>query len=468
MSTPLTVELQEGASLGESGGASSPARASFGAELHALLRLAVPLGLAQAGQALMGVVDTAVVGRLSPAAMGGVGLANGIFFALSTVGAGVMLAFDPLLAQAIGAREPDKAARLLRQGAWAAAICTVVLAPVVVAAVLALEPAGVTPNVAQAARTFMYWRLAHLPAHLLFILCRSWLQAQGTARALFGAMVAANLLNWGLDVLLVFGWGPVPAMGPAGAGLASAICGWLQVLALLWFVRQTAGGKGGADRWRFDREAQRKAFGLGAPIGLQMLAEYGVFTLVGVLAGRLGEAESAAHQVALTVSSFSFSLAVGIGGAVSTRVGWAVGAGDRVGARRAGLAGFAAGVMWMGFSALVFLLFPHALTRMMTDRPAVMPVAVALFAVAAVFQISDGLQAVGSGALRGVGDARLPFLANVFGHWAIGLPIALWLGSLRGLGIVGYWWGLSAGLTTVALSLVTRFVLVTRREIARL
>jgi MATE family multidrug resistance protein len=98
----------------------------------------------------------------------------------------------------------------------------------------------------------------------------------------------------------------------------------------------------------------------------------------------------------------------------------------------------------------------------------VIAVTVALFGVAAVFQISDGLQAVGSGALRGVGDARVPFIANVIGHWAVGLPIALWLGNVRGLGLVGYWWGLSAGLTVVALALVTRFVMLTRREIRRL
>ncbi len=454
--------------MGSAGSAGVPPGA-FGAELRALMRLAVPLGLAQAGQALLGLVDTAVVGRLSPAAMGGVGLGNGIFFTLSTVGAGVMLAFDPLLAQALGAREAGRPSRLLRQGVWAAGLATLVLAPLVIAVVLALEPVGVKPLVAQAARTFVYWRLAQLPAHLLFILCRSWLQAHGNAAPLFVVMVGTNLLNWGLDVLLVFGAGPVPAMGAAGAGLASSLCGWLQLAALGYFVWRSGERAAPEHRsWGADRQALSKAFALGLPIGLQMLAEFSVFTVVGVLAGRLGEAESAAHQVAITVSSFSFSFAVGIGGAVATRVGWAVGAGDRGGARRAGWAGFLAGAVWMACSSALFLLAPEALTRTMTDRPSVIPVAVALFGVAAVFQLSDGLQAVGSGALRGAGDARLPFLANLFGHWAVGFPIALWLGNVKGMGVVGYWWGLSVGLTTVALSLVARFALLTRREIAKL
>ena len=449
-------------------GAAGSTDAPFWVDLRALAKLAGPMGLAQAGQAMLGVVDTAVVGRLDAAAVGGVGLGNGIFFAVSTVGMGVLLAFDPLIAQALGAREHGTAARMLRQGVWASALCTAVLAPVILALVFSLERFGVKPHVADAARWFMYGRIAQLPTIFLFSLCRGWLQAQGTARALFIAMLLANFSNWGLDVLLVFGWGPIPSLGPLGAGLASSLCGWLQVLALWWFATRTGHHETGEHPWRIDRVALGKAFQLGTPIGLQMLAEYGVFTLVGVLAGGLGEAESAAHQVALTVASFSFSLAVGIGGAVSARVGQAVGAGDRAGARRSGLAGLSLGVAWMGFSALVFLFFPDVLTRLMTNRPDVFPVAVALFSVAAVFQISDGLQAVGSGALRGIGDARVPFIANVFGHWIIGLPIALWLGNVRGMGLVGYWWGLSAGLTAVAAALVTRFVVLTRREIARL
>ncbi|MFT3841461.1 MAG: MATE family efflux transporter [Myxococcaceae bacterium] len=443
-----------------------PTSAPFVAELRALAILAGPLGLAQAGQAMLGVVDTAVVGRLNPAAVGGVGLGNGIFFAVATVGMGVMYAFDPLIAQALGAKEPGTASRMLRQGVWASAICTAVLAPLIVGLVLSLESFGVKPHVAEAAREFLYWRLPQLPALFLFSLCRGWLQAQGTARALFIAMVAANFANWGLDVLLVFGGGPIPSMGPAGAGFASSISGWLQVAALWWFVKRT--GAHHEDSRRADREALGKAFKLGTPIGLQMLAEYGVFTLVGIFAGRLGENESAAHVVALTVASFSFSLAVGIGGAVAARVGHSVGAKDHQGARRRGLAGLTLGVLWMGLSSLSFLVFPHAIARVMTDKPEVIAVTVALFGVAAVFQISDGLQAVGAGALRGVGDARVPFIANLIGHWAVGLPVALWLGNVRGLGLVGYWWGLSVGLTVVALALVTRFVVLTRREIQRI
>jgi MATE family multidrug resistance protein len=170
----------------------------------------------------------------------------------------------------------------------------------------------------------------------------------------------------------------------------------------------------------------------------------------------------AAHQVALNWASLSFCFALGVGSAGAVRVGWAIGAGSVPAARRAGLVAFGLGALVMAVSAALFLWVPYPLARMMTDKPAVVVAAVALFGVTAVFQISDGIQAVGSGVLRGAGDTRFAFLANLVGHWAIGMPIAVWLGLVQGLGVTGLWWGLSAGLTAVAVALLWRFHQLTR------
>jgi MATE family multidrug resistance protein len=176
----------------------------------------------------------------------------------------------------------------------------------------------------------------------------------------------------------------------------------------------------------------------------------------------------AAHQIALTWGSLTFCVAVGIGAAGSARVGWAVGARDAAGVRRAGLVAFGSGAAFMALSSLLFVLFPTPLARVMSDRPDVVATASALFWVMAVFQLSDGVQAVGAGALRGLGDTRFAFWANFVGHWCVGLPVAWWLGVRGTLGVIGVWWGLSAGLTAVALSVLGRFVWLTRGPVRAL
>ncbi len=439
---------------------SSPATS----ELKSLLKLATPLALAQAGQALMGLVDTAVVGRVSDVAQGAVGLGSGLCFAFATLGVGVMLAFDPLTAQAIGAQQPARARTLYWQAVWMALICGVALALPLYLSPLFLKPFGVDAQVADGAAEYVTWRVPQMLAFFLFMAARTQLQSSGHARAIVVSMILANVVNFLLAVLLVFGSGPIPALGIAGASIATTVATVLQV-AVLWLAIPPA--PEGSSR-QLDPKVVKQAALIGLPIGLQLLAEVGVFVLAGMFAGRLGKTAVAAHQIAINWASFSFCLAVGIGSAAATRVGWAIGAGDTAAARRSGLTAIAAGTAWMATSALIFVVAPRMLARVMTPDPAVLETAIALLGVAAVFQISDGLQAIGAGALRGTGDTRFSFLANVVGHWVVGAPIAVYLGLYRNLGVVGLWWGLSAGLTAVGIALVLRFVWMTKRPVVAL
>jgi MATE family multidrug resistance protein len=212
-------------------------------------------------------------------------------------------------------------------------------------------------------------------------------------------------------------------------------------------------------------EELRTAFRIGLPLGLQMGAEVGIFALVGLLAGRLGPNDLAAHHIALTLAAFTFTVAVGVGAAGSVRVGHAIGAGDGPGTRRAGLVAFTAGAAFMACGALTFWLFPAQLASLFTNKPEVILASIPLLAVAAVFQISDGTQAVGAGVLRGAADTRFAFIANLLGHWFIGLPVAVYLGFQLSMGIVGLWWGLCAGLTVVACLLLIRFLRISARGI---
>ena len=200
-------------------------------ELRELMRLAVPIAIAQAGLALMGVVDTAVVGRLGAAALGAVGLSNGIFFAVAIVGIGTVMGLDPLIAQALGARDSRRARELLWQGAWLALFTSLVLAIPLSFAPRLIDAAGIDPDIIPGAKAFLWARLPGLFPMLLFVALRSYLQAAHRVLPLVVATIIANVCNLLLDILLVFGgaalpaWtGPlrlVPAMGPAGSGLAT-------------------------------------------------------------------------------------------------------------------------------------------------------------------------------------------------------------------------------------------------------
>jgi MATE family, multidrug efflux pump len=448
------------------------------AELGALLRLAFPLAVASSGQAAMGLVDAAVCGRAGAVVLAGAGLGNVLFLALAVAGMGLMMGLDPLVAQAFGASDARGARRLLWQGTWLALAAGALIALPSALVPLALRPLGIEDVVAREAGRFVWIRLPSLPAVLFFVAAKSYLQGLGLTRAVLLSTLLANVVNLALDLLFVLGgaglpaWaGPLrglPPLGAAGSALATSAVTIVQALFLAAAVRATPVEGGVAGQRRPRRSEILHAARVGAPIALHLAAEVGLFALVGFLAGRLGRTPLAAHQIAVALASTTFTFAVGIGSAGGTRVAWAVGAGDTALARRAGLTAFAAGAATMSFFGVLFLALSGPLARLMTSDPSVAPVAATLLSVAAAFQISDGIQAVGAGVLRGAGDTRYTFGANMLGHWAVGLPVAIALGLGAGLGIFGLWWGLCAGLSAVGAALLVRFLRLSSRPIAPL
>lgn len=451
-------------------------------ELGHLLRLGAPLVLAQMGQALLGVVDVIVLGHADPLLLGGAGLGNALFFGIAVLGMGVMHGFDPLVAQALGAGDPGRARSLVWQGVWLAAALALGLAIPIAFAPRLLVPLGVAPEVVEQAERFLSWRLLGLPFFFIYFAPRALLQAVGRLAPMVIAVALANVLNLGLAVLLVFGgaglpaWtGPlraVPALGVAGSAWAGNVASAAQLVVLALAVRaELRGARGAGGRsaaapvWR----ELRLAFRVGLPSGLHMAAEVAFFALLGsTLAARFGTIPLAAHQMAIQLPSLTFLASTGLGNAGSVRVGLAVGAGDRAGARRAGLATLLGVTALMTCCALGFLLFAGPLARVMTDHPVVAATAIPLLQLAAAFQLFDGLQGAGAGILRGAGDTRYTFAANMVAFWAVGAPVVLLLALGLGWGIVGLWTGFVVGLGLLAALLVRRFLVLSARAIAPL
>jgi MATE family multidrug resistance protein len=442
-------------------------------ELRVLVRLSVPIAAAQFGLIAMSLVDTAVVGRLSVVDLAGAGIGRSIGFAPFMVPLGVGTALEPIAAQALGAQDPTRAWR----GFLSTLRATLLLwLPAVLAAfatTLALPPLGVAPEVVTRARWYLLGQTPGFAFAIAFQVSKTFLQAHGrTAPALRGSVVAnavnllvCNLLVRGDDALASVGLprAGLPALGAFGAGLAFTVASFV----LVAFVAVPA------VRYRDDSPATPSpshrvplgaVYRIGLPVGFQMLAEVGVFSFAALLTGALGPAVASAHQIGLGMASFTFMAALGVSGATAVRVGHAIGAGRSP--RRAGMLGMALGATAMSFGAAAFWILPGLLVRAFTTDAQTEAIGIDLLRIAAVFQLFDGVQAVAAGALRGAGDVRFPFVTNVVAHWLVGFPLSLLLGFGLGQGAPGIWWGLTAGLVTVAVVLAARFARLSRRTIA--
>jgi MATE family multidrug resistance protein len=444
------------------------------AEARALVALAAPIALASLGQQLLGVIDIAMLGRFSDVALAGSGMAAVVLLAVTVVGIGSVLGLDSLIPQALGAGEHERAYRLFAVGTRLAVGVGVPSTAHTPQAPRPFAAFGVTPAVAAEGTSYLYARLPSIIPMLAFTAARSYLQAMGRTRPIVIAIVGAAAVNIVSNYVLIFGDAGlvrlglpalgVPALGAVGAGLTTVFAS----IAQLVVVRAAARWPDAAPRNGDDRALARHILALGLPVGFQLAAEVGVFGIASLLAGRLGTLASASHQVALPLASIMFSLAVGLGSAAAVRVGRAVGAGDGPGTRRAGTTALAAAVVLATFASAVLLTLPASLARLVTDDRQVIDAATGLIRIAAVFQWSDVAQAVGAGALRGAGDTRAAFVGNALGHYLVGLPIAVGFAFGLDLGAPGLWWGLSAGLTAVALALWARFFALVQRPIARL
>jgi len=438
-------------------------------DLKAVLKLAVPVIAVQLGLMLMGVVDTMVVGRVSAVALAAVALGNLATMTISSFGMGVLFALDPLVSQAVGADDRAAIRRAVQRGMLIALLLSIptgiALLPGRLVLPLLQQPAEVIPIAASYARI----RILGLVPFFGFIVLRQTLQAMQNLRPIVLTTLVANVFNIVADYALVFGWGPVPALGPLGSAWATTGIRWVVFFVLMYIARRELGPV----LWPPDPEIRRpralfNTLRIGVPIGVQIQLEFLIFGVVGLLMGRMGSVAMAAHQVAINLASLTFMVPVGFSAAASVLVGQAVGAGKDDELRKRISASLLCGAGFMSTTAVLFLLFPGELARLYTNVEGVVALAALLIPIAGVFQIFDGIQAVSGGILRGMGDTRAPMLINIAGFWLCGLPVSLYLAFGRHDGPEGLWRGLVAGLGAVAFLLLLRILSRLRGKIRRL
>jgi MATE family multidrug resistance protein len=425
-----------------------------------MIVLAVPVVLSELGWVAQGVVDNIMVGRLGPEAIGAVSLGNAVYYTPCLFGIGLLLGLDTLVSQAYGRSDHDDCHRWLAQGVYLACIVTPPLMLIVAAMSFGFTRFGVIPAVAIPASTYLrILNWGTLPL-LLYGGIRRYLQGVGQVRVITLTYILANLLNWAGNWVLIYGKFGFPALGVDGSAISTCIARAAMAAALLVFA------------WRYERkrghplfrhwaapqmDRLRKLVGLGAPAAGQILLEVGAWNLSTLSASYLDPVALATHAIALNYASVSYMVPVGVSAAAAVSVGHAVGAGNPARARRAGWLALGLGTSFMLVAGVVFFVAPRALISLYTSDPRVLAVGPSLLWIAAAFQIFDGIQTVCTGALRGLGETRVPMIANFIGYWILGLPLGLTLCFLLHWGIYGTWIGLTLALIVIASALLERW-----------
>jgi multidrug resistance protein, MATE family len=439
-------------------------------ELLPMLKLAGPVILAEIGWMSMGIVDTIMVGPLGPAAIGATGMSSSLFFAFAVFGMGVMLGLDALVSQSYGAGRLDDCIRWLRHGLGLALIVGPALTALFYVALLGIDAVGLNPTVRALAMPYLYViPLSGLPL-LLYATFRRYLQGIHAVRPVMFALVSANVVNAFGNWVLIYGHLGAPPLGVAGAAWATVLAR-VYMAAFLFFgivlVHRRRGEGHPQVPFVFEPERIRRLVALGAPAASQVTLEVGVFAAVSALAGKLDPVSLGSHQIALNIAALAFMVPLGLSSAAAVRVGHAVGARDPQRAVHAGWTAFGLGAVVMTAVGVLFILAPLPFLRPFSDDPRLLALSVQLLAIAAVFQLFDGTQAVATGVLRGVGDTRTPMIMNVIGHWVFGLPVGYALCFWIRWGVAGLWIGLSIGLIFVAVVLTFAWHRRSRALIAR-
>ena len=445
------------------------ARSAWAREVRATLSLAWPIILTNLAQTGMTATDVVLMGWLGPRYLAAGALASNLYFAFLIFGIGLLGATSAMVAREIGRRfnSVRDVRRTVRQGLWSAIAITL---PVWVvlwnAETILVDVLGQDPALARESAAYMRALQWSMLPFLGYIVLRSFVAA--LERPVWALLVGAVaiVVNALADWVLMFGALGFPRMELVGAGLATTLCSTLMFLGLALIVsldRRFRRYRVFGRFWRPDWPRFIAFWRLGLPIGATILFEVSIFNAAVFLMGLIGPASLAAHSIAIQLASLAFMVPMGFGQAATVRVGRAFGAGDREAIARSGWTAYALGVGFMAMTAIVMVGAPELLISAFLDirdpgNAEVVALAATFLAYAALFQVADGAQAVGSGMLRGLHDTRVPMLYALFGYWGVGLPFGALLGFRFGLEGVGIWIGLASALILVAILMTGRWI----------
>ena len=430
-------------------------------ELTALVRLAAPIIVNNLAIAGMGFADTVMAGKIDARALAAVAVGNSAWMLFFLFALGVLMAISPIGSRYVGGGRGHLMGRYARQGLW----LSLMLAAIVVSAIRfgaadALAWIGIDPEFRQTTVDYLRAIVWGAPAAFAYLALRYTTEGIGWTRPVMYVSIGALVVNVAGNWVFMFGNLGAPAMGAVGAGVASAITMYFMFVSLLAYMLFSPRYRE-YEIFHFGRGPQwgemREILALGLPIMVSIIAEAGLFSAVSLLMGKLSANIAAAHQVALNYASTMFMIPMGLNSATTVLVSRSLGAGDVAMARTRGWLGIGACAGFMAVSAAVMLVFKDGIVAFYTDDPGVQSVALSLLFVAAIFQVSDGVQVGAAGALRGLHDTRVPMYLTTFSYWVIAFPLAYAAALHLKLSPAMIWGGFVVGLTVSAVLLVARF-----------
>ncbi len=432
------------------------------------LALAFPIITGQLSQMLIGLVDTVMIGRVGTTELAAAAFSNVLFFFPFVFGIGLFAAISVMVAQAHGARQEDEGREIYRNGYLLALLLGVLMALGLIATFPILPFLGQPEAVVEAVPSYLFWMALSLIPTLPMLTIKHVAEARNRPWTVLWITLGGVGLNVVFNYILIFGKFGSPALGLAGAGIATLLARlatWWALWAYQKHSRSIAAIR--PARWlqRPDLAKCRQIARIGLPISGQLMLEIGSFGAVALLIGRFGSEALAAHQITISCAGFTFMVPLGIAMAVTIRTGHSIGSGQPERCRPIVIGAHATTLLLMGTSALAFLLGGAWIAGLFSPDPGVIATTATLLAIAAAFQIFDGAQVVSMGGLRGIKDVNIPTAIIFVGFWLIGIPLGSYLAFARDFGPRGLWIGLASGLGFAALVLTLRLFQKLRKQI---
>jgi MATE family multidrug resistance protein len=422
--------------------------------------LAYPVVLSQLGHVLVGTVDSMMVGRVGTNELAAAAIANAVFSVMMMFGIGVSFGLTPLIAISDGRDETSRGAKLLKNSLVTNLFFGLLLSSMLLFGGYVLDLLDQPKSVVILAKPYLQVIGLSLIPFMFFQTFKQFAEGLSFTKQAMYISIAANIVNIFLNYILIFGAFGVAPMGLLGAGIATLIARVLMALAFFMFVYKATIFK---KYWHYFRSITtewptvKELLNLGVPTGLQYIFEVGAFASAAIMIGWMGTIPLAAHQVAMNLASISYMMSTGISAAATVRVGNQLGKHNYSTMKIAGYTCFIMAAIFMIFTGIVFTVFSTWLPSLYTSDQDVITTAASLLIIAAIFQLSDGIQVVGLGVLRGLGDVKIPTLVTFTAYWIIGLPAGYLLAFKLNMAEKGVWYGLLIGLSITAVILFYRF-----------
>ena len=434
-------------------------------ESQVLLRIGLPVVVSGVLNLSMQFVDTVMTGHAGPNELAAVASASALFHQIFCLGIGVMVALTPIVAQLEGSGNIRKISPSVRQGIWISMLLALLSMLVLPHMDHLLRWMDYEPDVVRITDGYLEAVIWGLPAAYVFLAIRHSLDGLGITRPCMYLTLLGLCVNIIGNYTLIFGNFGFPKMGAVGAGWTTAIAHWVILIGALLYLQSSQKTKTIRFLSRFDWPIWsywREILRVGIPSGLSFGAEVCMFTVIALMMGKFGVVALAAHQISINVAGLAFMIPLGISAAISQRVGNAVGQKNWQEVRFRGWLGVGVCVGIMTMTASIFILFPHSISGLYTSDPAVTELTIQILWMAALFQLSDGLQVSTMSALRGLKDTRIPLLTNLLSYWPVGMGLAYLFGFVWEWGAISVWGGLIAGLSVAAVLHSLRFHLLSR------